>query len=96
MVKRTKINWAKECAPDKYQEYEAFLWGCFAHFYPGICRAPLHPKLLDEYLTGQWCANAGYVRIVSRDPDPKEIVRRLKQEHRLKREEIARTFGIAS
>lgn len=88
-MKQPKINWARERAPDKYQEHEAFLWGAFSHYFPGICRPPLHPKLFEEFLLGSELAHKGMIRVTAREPDPKEIVRRLKQEHELKRAERA-------
>ena len=95
MVTRRRINWSREAPPDRYRQHEANLWGAYAHYFPGSVRPPLHPTLLDEFFIGSHLAAQGYIKITAREPNPKEIVRRLKQEHELKRAERAAQVAAA-
>jgi hypothetical protein len=84
-----KIKWrGKVRTFDAYQLHEAFLWGAKACLYPGTVTAPLHPVTQEEFFVGHEIAAKGHISMVP-DADPREIVRRLKQEHQLKRAERA-------
>lgn len=89
MMARPVIKWRGDVRRfDKYELHENFLWGAKLALYPGTVSPPGHPTLQEEFWAGYDIAVGGYISM-RRDVDPKEIVRRLKQEHRLKREELA-------
>lgn len=90
---RPKIKWRDARPVDAYERHEAYLWGAKSHLFPGCVLPPRHPALQEEFYAGAAIACAGYITMTT-DANPTELVRRIKQEHQLKRAERAAGVGI--